>query len=70
MLWLVKGLLKYKEKFPRTLVYCKSIKDVSLIYNYISSEVPYLSRHIEMSHSETTNETKLALIHQLTKKII
>ena len=68
MLWLVEGLLKYKEKFPRTLVYCKSIKDVSLIYNYIISEVPDLSRHIEMFHSETTNETKLAVIHQLTQK--
>ncbi|XP_078321868.1 bifunctional 3'-5' exonuclease/ATP-dependent helicase WRN-like [Crassostrea virginica] len=68
MLWLVEGLLKYKEKFPRTLVYCKSIKDVSHIYNYIISEVPDLSRHIEMFHSETTNETKLAVIHQLTQK--
>ena len=68
MLWLVEGLLKYKEKFPRTLVYCKSIKDVSLIYKYIISEVPDLSRHIEMFHSETTNETKLAVIHQLTQK--
>ncbi|XP_062599959.1 probable ATP-dependent DNA helicase RecS [Saccostrea cucullata] len=68
MFWLVEGLLKFKEKFPRTLVYCNSIKDVSLIYNYIISEVPELSRHIEMFHSETTNETKLNVFHQLTEE--
>ena len=67
MFWLIDALEKYKDKFPRTLIYCNSIKDVSVIYNYVIEEVPECKAYIDMYHSETTSEKKTHIISQLTK---
>jgi superfamily II DNA helicase RecQ len=58
MFWLIDSLEKYKDKFPRTLIYCNSIKDVSVIYNYVIEEVPECKPYVDVYHSETTSEKK------------
>jgi superfamily II DNA/RNA helicase len=35
LLWLIDGLVKLKDEFPKILVYCNSIKDASMIRQYI-----------------------------------
>lgn len=51
MFWLMETLNNLKEKFPRTVIYCNSIKDVSTIYNFLTSEVPDSLNYVQMYHS-------------------
>ncbi|XP_056013609.1 ATP-dependent DNA helicase Q1-like [Ostrea edulis] len=67
MFWLIESIEKYKDRFPRTLIYCNSIKDVSQIYNYVVEEVPICKPFVDMFHSETTSEKKSQILSQLTK---
>lgn len=60
MTWLVDGLVDLGNKFPRTLVYCKSISDVAKIYDYVMDELPEeINSHVAMYHSETDESKKL-----------
>lgn len=43
MHWLIEGLSELKEKCPRTIMYCTSIKDVSEMYSYVTKELPFTS---------------------------
>lgn len=65
LLWLVDGLEKLKEEFPKSLVYCNSIKDASIIYQYILSECPNLISCVAMFHSESAEKTKDKIISDL-----
>lgn len=59
MTWLVDGLVDLGNKFPRTLVYCKSISDVAKIYDYVMDELPEeINSHVAMYHSETDGSIK------------
>lgn len=66
MFWLIDSLEKYGDQFPRTLIYCNSIKDVSQIYNYVVEEVPGCKAYVDMFHSETTSEKKSQILSRLT----
>lgn len=59
MTWLVDGLVDLGNKFPRTLVYCKSISDVAKIYDYVMDESPEeINSYVAMYHSETDESIK------------
>ena len=66
--WLVDKLKAFKESFPRTIIYCNSIKDVASIYNYLSLEVVECVELFDMFHSETTDDIKSNIIHRLSTK--
>lgn len=66
MHWLIEGLSELKEKFPRTIIYCTSIKDVSEIYSYVTKELPFTSTLLEMFHSETPQTKKQRILESLT----
>ena len=58
-----------KENFPRTIIYCNSIRDVGQIYNFLVTELsdmPKIEELIEMYHSETSEEKKKKAIENLT----
>lgn len=65
---LVESLSNDKEKFPRTVLYCNSIQDVSKVYCYIETEVEGSHKFIDMYHSETTSEKKSEIVERLSKK--
>lgn len=65
LLWLIDGLNTLKEEFPKCLVYCNSIKDASIIYQYILTECPDLIHYVEMFHSESAEKTKDRIISAL-----
>lgn len=65
MFWLMETLNNLKEKFPRTVIYCNSIKDVSTIYNFLTSEVPDSLNYVQMYHSETPSDCKSEIIDKL-----
>lgn len=66
MHWLIEGLSQLREKFPRTIIYCTSIKDVSDIYSYVTQELPFASNLLEMFHSETPRSRKQKILENLT----
>lgn len=66
MHWLIEGLSELKEKFPRTIIYCTSIKDVSEIYSYVTKELIFSSNVLEMFHSETPLTKKQRILECLT----
>lgn len=65
MFWLMETLNNLKEKFPRTVIYCNSIKDVSTIYNFLTSEIPDSFNYVQMYHSETPSDCKSEIIDKL-----
>ena len=65
LLWLIDGLVSLKEDFPKSLVYCNSIRDASMIYQYILMECPDLIYFVEMFHSESVEKTKDRIISSL-----
>ncbi|XP_069110241.1 bifunctional 3'-5' exonuclease/ATP-dependent helicase WRN-like isoform X2 [Argopecten irradians] len=65
MYWLAEGLSSKREHFPRTIVYCVSIKDVSKIYSYLTTEIPECASLVEMFHSETPEVKKDKIITEL-----
>ncbi|VDH97829.1 Hypothetical predicted protein [Mytilus galloprovincialis] len=67
MCWLIDGLHKEKENFPKTLIYCTSIIDVSKMYKYISNELPSYIGYIDMYHSESTTSRKDKILTELKK---
>ncbi|XP_053390806.1 bifunctional 3'-5' exonuclease/ATP-dependent helicase WRN-like [Mercenaria mercenaria] len=54
-----------ENMMPRTLIYCSSIKDVSLIYNYLTSEAINTLTFIGMYHSETPSKNKEEILDKL-----
>lgn len=74
MTWLVDGLVDLGNKFPRTLVYCKSISDVAKIYDYVMDELPEeINSHVAMYHSETDEsikETVLSIREESPTRVI
>lgn len=54
--WLVDALGLLGESFPRTLVYCNSISDVSKLYNHVVKELENCTNLVEMFHSETPED--------------
>ncbi|XP_069105520.1 bifunctional 3'-5' exonuclease/ATP-dependent helicase WRN-like [Argopecten irradians] len=68
MSWIVDGLSTLQETFPRTLIYCRSITDVSKLYAYISEELPECVQHLEMFHSETTDSSKEKVLDAVKNK--
>ncbi|XP_063412367.1 probable ATP-dependent DNA helicase RecS [Mytilus trossulus] len=67
MCWLIDGLHKEKENFPKTLIYCTSIIDVSKMYKYMSNELPSYIGYIDMYHSESTTSRKDKILTELKK---
>ena len=53
------------EHFPRTLIYCNSILDVSRIFMYLKTELPDCNA-IEMFHSETNDDIKTSIVSDLS----
>ncbi|OWF47688.1 ATP-dependent DNA helicase tlh2 [Mizuhopecten yessoensis] len=62
MAWLVDALSE--SNFPRTILYCHSIKDASNIYSYLKTELPECDM-LDMFHSETPEEKKTNSIKEL-----
>ena len=62
MSWVIDGLSD--GTFPRTIVYCSSIKDASNVYAYIIAELPDCSV-VHMYHSETPDEGKSKIFEGL-----
>ena len=66
MTWLVDALSELGEAFPRTIMYCKSIKDVAKIYDYLHDELPSELHHtFSMYHSETEDSIKDVVLASL-----
>lgn len=61
MAWMVDFL----NLFPKTVIYCTSIRDVSRIYSYLTSEVPESVTYCDMFHSETPEATKNKILTDL-----
>jgi len=59
MTWVIDGLSD--KTFPRSIIYCTSIKDASNIYAYIMAELPDCSE-VHMYHSETPEESKTKIL--------
>lgn len=69
MTWLVDGLVDLGNKFPRTLVYCKSISDVAKIYDYVMDELPEeINSHVAMYHSETDESIKETVLSSIREE--
>lgn len=62
MSWVVNGL--QDGLFPKTLIYCMSIKDAANIYTYILQEIPDC-KCIDMFHSETEDVSKSRIMDSL-----
>lgn len=60
--WIIEGL--HDGTFPRTLIYCMSIKDSSNIYMYIKNEQLECTC-IDMFHSETDDKKKSKIMEAL-----
>lgn len=60
--WIVESLLE--KTFPKTILYCTSIKDVSKIYTYIINETLEEDK-VVMFHSETSQEKKDEILSSL-----
>jgi superfamily II DNA helicase RecQ len=67
MFWLMEALNNLEVKFPRTIIYCNTIKDVSTMYNFLTSEIPESDSFVEMFHSETPSDQKASIIENLGK---
>lgn len=61
MAWIIDQL----DSFPRTIMYCNIIRDVSKLYCYITSEVPDSVSFCEISHSETPDAKKEKILDDL-----
>lgn len=70
MFWLMETLNNLKVKFPRTVIYCNSIKDVSTIYNFLTSEIPDSLNYVQMYHSETPSDCKSEIINNLEMTVL
>lgn len=69
MTWLVDGLVNMGSLYPKTLIYCKSISDVTKIYDYLTDELPEnLCSHIAMYHSATEEAIKETIIFYSRKR--
>lgn len=66
-IWLIDSLITMKNNFPRTVIYCNSIQDVSNLYFYLTTESEELKNMIEMYHSETLAEKKENIVQKLGK---
>ncbi|XP_048739616.1 ATP-dependent DNA helicase RecQ-like [Ostrea edulis] len=65
MSWLVDGIQHLQSDFPKTLLYCSSINDVSKLYTYLIKELDGTSPLIEMFHSETPIGKKTEIVNCL-----
>ena len=66
LFWLIDEIREaYMEHFPRTLIYCNSILDVSRIFMYLKTELPDCNA-IEMFHSETNDDIKTSIVSDLS----
>ena len=54
LLWLIDGLVSLKEDFPKSLVYCNSIRDASMIYQYMLMECPDSVSYTHLRAHETS----------------
>nr|XP_022292514.1 uncharacterized protein LOC111103492 [Crassostrea virginica] len=61
MAWMVDAL----DSIPKTVIYCNSIKDVSKLYAYLTSEVPKSVNYCEMFHSETPKAKKEKILDDM-----
>jgi superfamily II DNA helicase RecQ len=61
MAWMIDKL----DSLPRTIIYCTSIRDVSKLYNYLTSEVPSCLSYCDMFHSETPDTKKKKILDDL-----
>lgn len=70
MSWLVDGLKQLAGDFPKTLLYCYSINDVSKLYSYFSKELDEetFGSLIDMFHSETPPSKKEEIVKFLGDK--
>jgi superfamily II DNA helicase RecQ len=57
-----------EKKMVNSLIYCSSIKDVSVIYSFLTAEVSQANMFIEMFHSETEEKNKTDIIKKITSK--
>ncbi|XP_062586322.1 putative ATP-dependent DNA helicase Q1 [Saccostrea cucullata] len=69
MSWMVDGIKQLLIEFPKTLLYCTSINDVSKLYTYLIKELDSSSHsHIEMFHSETPLTKKTEIVNCLSDR--
>ena len=61
MAWMMDAL----DSIAKTVIYCNSIKDVSKLYVYLTSEVPNSVNYCEMFHSETPKAKKEKILDDL-----
>lgn len=67
MSWLVDGIQHLQNDFPKSLLYCSSINDVSKLYTYLMKELDATSHSlIEMFHSETPTAKKTDIVNCLS----
>ncbi|XP_033754691.1 probable ATP-dependent DNA helicase RecS [Pecten maximus] len=66
MVWLVDAICN--EDFPRTIIYCTTIKAASDMYMYITTEKPEASSSVEMYHSESPEASKQYILESLKNK--
>jgi ATP-dependent DNA helicase RecQ len=56
--WLLSALQELGGKCPRTLVFCKTIKDCANVYSLFKLYASPVLHHVEMFHSCSTEDTK------------
>ncbi|XP_071114549.1 bifunctional 3'-5' exonuclease/ATP-dependent helicase WRN-like [Haliotis cracherodii] len=56
--WLVDGLNTKQKAFPRTIIYCRTIKDTACLFQYITTEIPECIELVDMYHSLTPSVQK------------
>lgn len=50
--WVVDASGLLRESYPKTLVYCNSMSDVSYLYNHVFKELENCTYLVEMFYSE------------------
>lgn len=77
--WIVDGLKKEREQFPKSIVYCKSIEDVAKVFTHIKEELGDISLYsspcqsssksplIGMYHRKTPDKHKNNILDDMSK---
>ncbi|XP_076072468.1 ATP-dependent DNA helicase RecQ-like [Mytilus galloprovincialis] len=67
MCWLIDTIKVKKMDIEPMLLYANSIKDVSNLYKFITTEIQDFKPYVQMYHSETTDQIKSLVLSDLQK---
>ncbi|VDI35754.1 Hypothetical predicted protein [Mytilus galloprovincialis] len=67
MCWLIDTIKVKKMDIKPMLLYANSIKDVSNLYKFITTEIQDFKPYVQMYHSETTDQIKSLILSDLQK---